>query len=151
MATKDVCKQCGKKDLMLIYCDKCPTPIDLYHPDCLHHDKDSQTRICQECVSGVTSGVVDAPPTIGSDAHRTDNPFEDAGRETNEEHIEEVASHHSSCAPAFHDKVDVFDGHSVPLSAERLVVLDAPRIEGLDEVHALDADHIDVAFAWEIT
>ena len=95
-ATTDVCKQCGKKDLMLIYCDKCPTPVDLYHPDCLHHDKDSQTRICQGCVSGVTGSIVEAPPTTRSDSQRTGNPVDDAVHKTNEEHIEEVASHHST-------------------------------------------------------
>jgi hypothetical protein len=98
LATKDVCKQCGKKDLMLIYCDKCPDPTDLYHPDCLHHDKDAQTRICQECRSGgtMTDGALDALSTTGSDLHKTGNSSDAKGQTTKDENIEEVASHHST-------------------------------------------------------
>jgi hypothetical protein len=95
-AQKDLCKRCNKKDLMLIYCDRCPDPVDLYHPGCLEHVKDLQIRICQECLSGVTNTrggktllTRDNEPT------KTDTTKTIKGKPEESKHMEEVASHHS--------------------------------------------------------
>ena len=95
IAPKDLCKRCNKKDLMLIYCDKCPDPVDLYHPGCLEHVKDQQIRICQECVSGVTNTEDNTLPTRENDLATTDITKPTMRRPEESKGIEEVASRHS--------------------------------------------------------
>ena len=92
-APKDVCNRCNKKDLMLIYCDKCPDPVDLYHASCLEYVAESKIRICQECVSGVENR--NTPPTSADQPTKTNDVTQSTETNDAPHMLAEVASHHS--------------------------------------------------------
>jgi hypothetical protein len=131
---------------MLIYCDKCPDPVDLYHPGCLEHVKDQQILICQECISGVTNTEDNTLLTRENDLATTDTTKPTMRRPEELKGIEEVASRHSDfmsiSSSSSHSSSSSSSSTSSSTTSHAQVYVNTPRTRTLPHLKQTNTQQI---------
>jgi hypothetical protein len=48
-AAESICTKCKQQDIGLLFCDRCPEAVTLYHPTCLIRIEGTSDRVCDHC------------------------------------------------------------------------------------------------------
>jgi hypothetical protein len=48
-AGESICTKCKQQDIGLLFCDRCPEAVTLYHPTCLIRIEGTSDRVCDQC------------------------------------------------------------------------------------------------------
>ncbi len=48
-AAESICTKCKQQDIGLLFCDRCPEALTLYHPTCLIRIEGTSDRVCDHC------------------------------------------------------------------------------------------------------
>ncbi len=95
-----ICTVCKKEDTNLLFCDRCPESLSLYHPECLIFLPKSRQRVCEFCNSESTpdteqdKDIVISPSQPGTDM--TLNPGTRQDRQGKDMSISSASSSSSS-------------------------------------------------------
>ena len=69
-ATAPTCHLCNQHDVGLMYCDRCTSPFDLYHDNCLTWIKESSERVCRDCINKPNPTVEPQSPIPPEDSNK---------------------------------------------------------------------------------